>query len=62
MKSTPVSIVQRLFEKNVDIYDFIWFDISTLYWLDIGKSFKAYEPGANQSILLSDTGYFTFSY
>ena len=62
MKTTPVNIVQRLFQKNVDIFDFIWFDISTLYYLNIGKSFTSYEPGFSESVLLSETGYFTYSY
>ena len=39
------NIVQRLFKKKVTIYDFVWFDISTFYWLDIGETFTAYEPG-----------------
>ena len=56
------NIVQRLFKKKVTIYDFILFDLSTFYWMNIGTTFIAYEPGNMQSLGIEGSKSFNYSY
>ena len=41
----PQSIIQDIYRRNIRIYNNLWFDISSLYWLQVGNSETIYETG-----------------
>ena len=45
---TPQQISQGIYKTIISIYNFLWFDISTFYWLNSGSSFTIYKPSSYQ--------------
>ena len=49
-------------KRTSSIYNFIWFDISALYWLDIGQTYLSYETGTTEDIFFLNNWNFEYSF